>query len=126
MRIMVRLRQALWRETGEGAGQGRSPGLMVQQGLRYRRRPGDQLSGVQVVVFFNSSAGGEGQGPEGRFFQTRAAEEQRTQGSHPPRDSVACLLERTKQYQSNKEGAETHGGKRRDQERLKNQGAVRG
>ena len=50
----------------------------------------------------------------------------RTQRSHPPRDSMTYLLERTKEYQSNKEGAETHGGKRRDQERLKNQGAVRG
>lgn len=90
MSIMVRLRQVLWRERGEGVGQGRSAGLMVQQGLCYGRRPGDQLSGVRVVVFFNSSAWGEGQGPEGRFFQTRAAEEQ------------SC------------EGAETHGGKRRD------------
>lgn len=49
------------------------------------RRPAEQ-----VVVFFNCSAWGEGQGPEGRFFQTRAAEEQ------------SC------------ESAETYGGKRRD------------
>lgn len=54
------------------------------------------------MVFFNSSAWGEGQGPEGRFFQTRVAEEQ------------------------SREGTETHGRKKRDQERLKNQGAVRG
>lgn len=88
MSITVRLRQVLWREKG-GVGQGRSTGLMEQQGLCYGRRPGDQLSGVRVVVFFNCSAWGEGQGPEGRFFQTRAAEEQ------------SC------------ESAETYGGKRR-------------
>lgn len=94
---MVRLCHILWRETGEGVGQGRSPELTVdcKGPLREEtRRPAERS---RVVVLFNSSAWGEGRGHDGRLFQIRAAE-----------------------------ATETRGGKTRDQEKLKNQGAVRG